>query len=226
MANQLQSLKQKWIVLSKRDRVLLFMVSLFANIGLIDTYLTNPIRQQKAVAEQEIVKLAEDTAKVEQQMRKLNTTDPSANTVLQQQIAHTKAQIAQQESKLKNLGNMMVPPQEINALMRQLLQQHPQVRVVDMESLPPVSFLKKLTGDKTTEVLPQNSPIDLGTMYQHSVRIKLQGDYAALTRYAADLKALGTKASWEMAEFKSNYPEAEMTIEVYTLSPNKAWLGI
>lgn len=226
MANQLQALNQKWVVLSKRDRMMLFFVGLFAIVGLLDTYLTDPIRQQKAVTEQELAKLAEDTANIEIQMRKLNNTGVAANTQLQQEIQQTKAQIALQENTLKNLGSMMVPPQEITALMRKLLQQHSQVRVVEMESLPPVSFLKKLTGDKTAEVLPQNSPIDLGTMYQHSVRIKLKGDYAALTRYAADLKALGTMASWETAEFKSNYPEAEMTVEVYTLSPNKAWLGI
>lgn len=226
MANQLQVLNQKWVVLTKRDRVMLFLVGLFGIAGLLDTYLTDPIRQQKVIATQELEKLAADTAKVELQMTKLSASGESASTRLQQEIQAYKTQIAIQEKTLKDLGSMMVTPQEITALMRKLLQQHDNVRVINMESLVPVSFIKKLTTDKLASAESAATQIDIGVMYQHSIRLKLQGGYLALMGYVSDLKALGTTVAWEKAEFKSNYPDAELTLEVYTLSPEKAWLGI
>lgn len=226
MVNQFQVVNQKWVVLSKRDRLMLFLVGLFGIAGLLDTYLTEPIRQQKVIATQELDKLASDTANVELQMTKLSASGESANSALQKQIQNYKTQISLQEKTLKDLGSMMVTPQEIAGLMRNLLQQHEQVRVMSMESLPPVSFVKKLTADKSAVANPADPQVDLGVMFQHVIRLKLQGGFMALMQYVADLKALGSVVGWENAELKSNYPDSELTLEVYTLSPQKPWLGI
>jgi MSHA biogenesis protein MshJ len=63
-------------------------------------------------------------------------------------------------------------------------------------------------------------------VYQHAVKVRLKGKYFALMAYAQSLKAIGSTLAWENAELKADYPESELTVQVYTLSGENAWLGI
>lgn len=230
MANLLQSFNQRWVILTKRDRMMLFLVGLFGVVGLMDTYVTDPVRQQTATAEEELVKLQADTAKVQVQITKLNTAVTDANSPIQQQISQLKADIASQEQALLTLGSMMVKPQQMAEVMKKLLKQHADVQVVAMESLPPVSFVKKhLPAADASAGAVATAPemsLEIGALYQHTLRLKLSGAYLPLMHYVADLKAQGNSIAWENADFKASYPQAELTLELYTLGTDQAWLGI
>lgn len=227
MANLWMTLNQKWVVLSKRDRMMLFMVGMFAVLGLTDTYLTDPVRQQARLTEEELLKMQQDTAKVQQQIVLLKAGATAENNPLQKEINQVKADIAAQEKVLLNVGSMMVAPQQITGVMKKLLTRHSDVQVVTMESLPPESFVKKHVAETASTVVESNtSAVDVGMLYQHSIRLKLSGSYLALLNYVSDLKALGNTIAWESAELSAKYPHTELTVEMYTLSPEKAWLGI
>lgn len=226
MADYLKNISQRWVILSKRDRLMLFMVGLFAILGLMDTYLTDPVRQQKQVTEAEVVRLQADTAKVQVQIAQLKASNTQSNSPLRQEISQLKTQIAAQEALLHNLGSMMVSPQQMTGVMKQLLQQHAEVKVVSMESVAPVSFINKHLQASGTAASPESADVGIGILYQHTVKLKLEGGYLALMHYVADLKARGAAIAWEAAELKASYPKTELMLEIYTLSTEKAWLGI
>lgn len=233
---QLHILNGKWLALSKRERWMIFGAGLFAVVGLLDTFLLEPQRAQLNSTQQEIVTIQNETAKLTEQMTTLaSQTQPTpANNATQHEIDEVNQKIASQTSDLVRISAYMVPPQEMVLLLRKLLQKHADVQVVEMQSLPVADFIEKqrkliqtqtaATGNAqaVSDDIWQNVP----HVYQHAVKVKLKGKYFSLMAYAQSLKDIGQRVAWENAELKSEYPESELTVQVYTLSGENAWLGI
>lgn len=219
--DQLKQVLQKWLVLSKRDRLMLFLVGLFAILGLSDTYLTDPLRQEIALKHIEIAQFEQEIAKAKLNVAEAKAGLTGAANPLQQQIDAINADITSQEKKLAEIGKIMVSPKDILPVLKKLLAQHKDVSVLAMETMPPTGFIKKHVG-QNADVSAAATP----TLYQHTIKLRLSGNYLALGRYVADLKKLGQTIAWEAAELKSNYPENELTLEIYTLSSQLVWMGI
>ncbi len=235
---QLNTLNSKWLALSKRERWMIFGAGLFAVVGLMDTFLLEPQRAALASTQQEITKIQNDTATLTEQMTTIASQaapKPESNAI-QREIAAVNTKIANQSSDLVRISSYMVPPQEMVVLLKKLLQQHTDVQVIEMQSLPVTDFIEKQRKliqeqkapasnnpqDTTAEDIWKNVP----HVYQHAVKVKLKGKYFSLMSYAQSLKAIGQRVAWENAELKADYPESELTVQVYTLSGENAWLGI
>lgn len=234
---QLQTMVNKWQVLSKRERWMIFGAGLFAVVGLLDTFLLEPQRVQLAATQQEIVKIQNDTSSLTEQMTTIATqaAPQPASNAFKHDIDETNQKINSQSAELVKVSSYMVPPQDMVAFLKKLLQQHADVQVIEMQSLPVVDFI-----DKQRKLLQSAASSEAGStqasaeevwknvphVYQHAVKVRLKGKYFALMAYAQSLKAIGQKLAWENAELKADYPESELTVQVYTLSGENAWLGI
>lgn len=233
---QLHILNGKWLVLSKRERWMIFGAGLFAVVGLMDTFLLEPQRVQSISTQEEIAKIQTDTAALTEQMTTLaSQAQPTpANNAFQHEIDEVNKKIASQTSDLVRISAYMVPPQEMVLLLRKLLQKHSDVQVIEMQSLPVADFIekqRKVIQAQTASVNGTQSAADdiwqnVPHVFQHEVKVKLKGKYFALMAYAQSLKDIGQRVAWENAELKADYPESELTIQVYTLSGENAWLGI
>ena len=234
---QLHILNSKWLALSKRERWMIFGAGLFAVVGLLDTFLLEPKRVQLNSTQQEILKIQNDTATLTEQMTTIasQAAPKPENNAFQREIDAVNAKIASQSSDLVKISAYMVPPQEMVLLLKKLLQNHTDVQVIEMQSLPVTDFIekqRKLIQEQTapTPNNQQNPAEDIWQnvphVYQHAVKVRLKGKYFSLMSYAQSLKAIGQRVAWENAELKADYPESELTVQVYTLSGENAWLGI
>jgi MSHA biogenesis protein MshJ len=62
-------------------------------------------------------------------------------------------------------------------------------------------------------------------MYQHSVEITLQGSYADLHDYLAQLERSPLQMFWgRLSLDAARYPRLQLMLTVHTLSLSKAWL--
>lgn len=225
---QWQMLSQKWTLLSKRDRVMLFAVGLFAIAGLMDTYLINPLRQQIDSHRQEIQKVQQETLDAQQELAVLQTAPKQETNPLQLQINTIKQEIKDQQTQISEVSGMMISPTESLAVLKKLLLRHKNVHVISIETLAPESFLKKhiLTPRDESQTTATQVVGNFDGVYQHNIKLQLSGSYFALLQYIRDLKKLGNQIAWESAELKSKYPENELTIVVFTLSDKRVWMGI
>ena len=217
---------------------MIFGAGLFAVVGLMDTFLLEPQRVQAASTQQEILKLQNDTAAMTEQMATLASQaapQPGSNA-LQREIDDVNQKSASQGEDLVSISAHMVPPQEMVLLLKKLLQQHSDVQVMEMQSLPVADFIEKQRKLIQAQAAPGSAGnTDAATadawqhvphVYQHAVKVKLKGKYFALMAYAQSLKAIGQRVAWDSAELKAEYPDSELTVQVYTLSGENAWLGI
>jgi MSHA biogenesis protein MshJ len=226
--NYFSSLSQKWVVLSKRDRGMLFAVGLFAIAGLTDTYLTNPVRVEVNTVQEDLQRVQQDTAKTKQELASLQSGAQQVISPLKQQMNTLQHEIDDQKTQIAQVSGMMVSPSESVEIVKKLLLKHKDIQVLVFETLPPESFLQKhivqaLDAKQDTSV---PTPTNFDGVYQHGIRLQLNGSYAALLQYVADLKKLGNQIAWESAELKAKYPVNELTLVIYTLSPQRVWMGI
>jgi len=236
---QLQTATNKWLALSKRERWMIFGAGLFAVVGLMDTFLLEPQRAQLISTQDEIVKIQNDTVALTEQMTMMaaQSAPPPATNALQHEIDETTQKIVSQSADLVKVSSYMVPPQEMVPLLKKLLQKHADVQMAEMQSLPVVDFIdkqrKQLQAQNKSDSPNASAPEvseeawkNVPHVYQHAVKLRLKGKYFALMAYAQSLKAIGHTLAWENAELKADYPESELTVQVYTLSGENAWLGI
>lgn len=228
MMNYFSTLSQKWVVLSKRDRVMLFTVGLFAIAGLMDTYLTNPVRVEASTVKEGLQSIQQDTANAHQELVKLQSDPQASINPIKQQMNALQREIDSQKTDIAQVSGMMVTPGESVEILKKLLLKHKDVQVVAFETLAPESFLQKHIPESadSKQELPVTTPNNFEGVYQHSIRLQLSGSYPALLHYVADLKKLGKQIAWESAELKAKYPVNELTLVLFTLSPQRVWMGI
>lgn len=227
MMSYFSTLSQKWVVLSKRDRMMLFGVGLFAIAGLVDTYLTNPVRVEANTSREELQRVQQETANKKQELATLQSGAQQQVNPVRQQMEALQQEIDIQKTMISEVSGMMVSPAESVEILKKLLLKHKDVQVVAFETLAPESFLQKhITGVAEKQDIAVQTPANFDGVYQHSIRLQLSGSYPALLQYVADLKKLGNQIAWESAELKAKYPVSELTLVLYTLSSDRVWMGI
>jgi MSHA biogenesis protein MshJ len=66
-----------------------------------------------------------------------------------------------------------------------------------------------------------------GGVFKHGVQITLQGSYGDMYEYLARLEKLPWHMFWSRASLSaSDYPHLTLTVTIYTLSLDKAWLVV
>lgn len=144
--------------------------------------------------------------------------------------AAPKAEIAQLEVKMTDLGrrlqaaeNGLVPPERMNALLEIILKRHPGLRMISLKTLKPVGILGG-GESKDGEKVEARSDFNI---YRHGVEVRLEGSFAELQAYVADLEKDQPGLLWgEIRLSAEDYPRNLLTVVVYTLSSDKAWLAI
>ncbi|MDP8566646.1 hypothetical protein [Methylophilus aquaticus] len=225
----LQDYQNKWSVMSKRERWMLFGTGLLGIIGLYDTFILEPLRQQSAVMTNDQVKMQEDIAKTKVLIATASTQASVVKSPVQLEIERLTQAIIEQRNGLVDVANIMVGAGEMLPLLKNMLKKHDNIQLVKFESLPPQSFVKNhlQQAEAVAEAAQSASDMSgLDDIYQHTISLTIKGSYLAVLNYAEDLKSQHEKVAWETAELKADFPVVELTIHLYTLSMQKAWLGI
>ena len=215
---------------SQRERILLAVaavggVLLVGNALLVDPSLSRA-RQLQRLTEQAQADIATVGAQAEVVRAQLRV-DPDAGR--KAEIQRLKDSLRTLEGDLKSLEDRFVPPGQMNELLENLLARHARLRLVSLRSVPPVNLAQAApqansTGGQPAEVA--NLPDALG-LYKHGVELRLEGSYADLHAWLSQLETSQRKLLWGDVRFSVvEYPRAVMTLTVYTLSTDKAWLAI
>jgi MSHA biogenesis protein MshJ len=151
--------------------------------------------------------------------------DPDAGR--KAEIARLKAALATVENNLKALEGSLVPPEQMNSLLEQLLASNTRLRLVSLKSLAPINLAAAGKTEEAAKLpLPAAQTKELG-LYKHGVEIRLEGSYADLYAWMSQLESTQRKLLWGDVRFTVvEHPRSVLSLTVYTLSTDKAWLAI
>lgn len=218
-----------------RERVLIYIVAVLSVVGVMQNLLLGPADAKYKAA---VASLSDKQAQLSQVRSKIATLrspygDPDyAN---RERLKFLKKLDAHNAELLKNVQRSLVPPGQMAGLIESMLNRNRQVKLLALKTLPATSLVSKEAKDVKEKAAPASSifadlagkPANEQTLYRHTVEMTLEGSYLDLMNYLAALENLSWKMYWESVKLDvDSYPRARLTIRVYTLSLDKAWLSV
>ncbi|UCV19888.1 type II secretion system protein GspM [Ferribacterium limneticum] len=225
LCQQWNSLNRKYAALSRRERVLVALALVLGPLLIGNALFVDPQWNRSKAMQNSIATQSTTLATMQMQAASLQqelNVDPDAGK--KAELATLVAQREQLDEQLRQVGAALVRPEDMNSLLEGLLVRHSGLRLISLKTQAPQSVLREKEAVKEADGKPVERSFDL---YRHGVEIRLEGSYGQLQAYLVQLEKLPQRLLWGQLSYRViDYPRSEMTLTVYTLSPDKTWLTL
>lgn len=225
---QWEKLSEKVSAISIRERVLIFAAAAFLVVSLVTTFLLDPqLLKQKKMTEQ-VIQQQEKIKEIQSQVEGIiQAKNAQSTSPLRLQLNKVKEEIEEGNLFLKGNRENLVEPDKMADLLRQVLSKNTNLQLVNLQTLP-VTPLFEVGAEATAPATAvQDKSKAESQIFKHGVELTVKGNYLELMQYLSALERMPTQMFW--AKVKMNvvkYPDAELTLNLYTLSLDKVWLQI
>ena len=223
MSNSLEQeytkLSSKFLNVSSREQLLILFCGLAVVILMMYTFLLEPLidhskklQQNSSSAAKEIITLEAQVANLSDKLK----TDP--NSPIRDRIAGLKQQIHDISNQLKTQTSKLVPADKMASMLESVLAGSKGLKLIELQSIAPVPIL--------LEQHKEGEEPKVG-LYRHGVTLKFEGNYFDIQQYLEKLESLQWQFYWKKFDYLvGDYPTASIELEIYTLSTNKAFIGV
>lgn len=215
--------------MSLRERVLIFAAVAFMLVALTQVLFLDPLLAEQKRLSAQVVQQQEKMKEIWAQMEALRQAKKNdATSPLRQRLSQIKQQLADGDAYMQSRRDRLVQPEKMADLLQQVLDKNGQLQLVNLQTLPAAPLIEKAAKPEGAGTVPASTAAELDKqVFRHGVQITVRGGYLDLLQYLTALEQLPTKMFWGMTKMNVvQYPTAELTLTLYTLSLNKTWLQI
>lgn len=210
--------------MSLRERVMIFVAAAFVVIALLNSMLLDPLLAKQKSLSAQLVQQQEKVKELQGQMQALvQARSDAERSPLRQRIVSLQAKLREQETYLQSRRDRLIQPEKMAGLLEQVLMQHGRLQLVELKTLP-VDFLIPQAADATVGGQAAGGQSQI---FKHGVQISVRGSYPDMLRYLEALEKLPAQMFWgEVALNVDQYPDALLTLTLYTLSLDRTWMTV
>lgn len=230
---QLKKIAEKINSLSLRERAMVF-VGVIAVIFLFwDLVLMTPLElEQKKIISSLNKKNTERILLVTsmQDSIKKNAVDPDKENLLKLKALRSK--LINVQANIEASTENLVSPEEMPKILETVLHKTRGLTLLNLRSLGAKPLVTIDVEDEAKEKIESNNKAKLsvdnmGNAYRHGLRVEFEGDYLTTLNYLKQLEELEWGFFWDNFEFNvDEYPNAKASVEIFTLSLKKEWIGV
>ena len=250
MKARLQALANRINARTLRERIMLFAAAAAAIVFLLFALYLNPLLAKRAALRAQVAQQRDNIVGIDGEISgTLQAFALDPNAAANARLAALNAETAQLSASLRAMQKGLVAPERITPLLESILKANGRLQLVSMKTMPPSPFsdgafpLKPRTATPgmatlapmAASVVPASpapapvpapaTPSDL--LYRHGVELTVRGNYLDMVNYLDALEALPTQLFWGRAALEvEEYPNARLTLTVYTLSLDKKWMKL
>ena len=225
LRQQFKQIETRIDALSLRERGILFLTILGVLFWIATGVVFSSLRQEQQRLEQTVRgKLNElQTINTQNEATRIRLAqDPEA--LAKAKVAELKERLKTDEASVAHIIRGLVPPRDMPQLVQQILAKNQGLQMIKLENLPAEALDE---GKAAAAGQPVATTNNAARAYRHGVRIELRGRYVDIVRYLRALESLPSKVFWGEVRFESEaYPLSRVTLVIYTISLNKAWLEV
>ncbi|HWN30466.1 MAG TPA: MSHA biogenesis protein MshJ [Burkholderiales bacterium] len=213
-----KTLSDKVDGMSPRQRGLIFAVAASIVVALVSSLLIEPqLAKQKVLSrktEQQQSEIKSIQAQL-QAMAEVRKIDPDAAN--RAELESLRLQLVQLKASLQVKQQHLIPPDKIAGLLEEILSRNRQLQLISLRNLP----ASAVTGEEEQAAAVEKE------FFKHGIEMTVSGSYFDLLDYMVQLEKLPWQMFWGKASLVvETYPVSRMTLTLYTLSLDKAWLVI
>ncbi len=215
---------------------LLILVIALAAIGLIWFYVfAAPVNATRVHLEQRFASakaaLAQISAKERDYVAAFNNDSSAAK---KRELQSLKAKLDSLDSELQSLSVGLLPAQLLPQVLHDVLEKSASLALLSLTKGRAEELLLRdveAAGiDLTLDNVAANAVADLSSdsvrIFKHSVVIKLEGSYFQVRDFLDNMESLPWQFYWQSLDYRVlQHPRALVTLEFYTLSTEKGFLG-
>jgi MSHA biogenesis protein MshJ len=239
-------LARRFAALSQREKLLVAGLLALGLPGAIIGIWVEPTWRTQKVLKADLVRIQEEAAK---QPSPIITVDP--NPQARAELEALEARLASAEQDFAEQAKGLGQPGEMVNLLEKLLARHPGVRLNALRSLPsallqpagtpgasqaspPASAAPTQPANPAAAASGANPPASgqaaatqTIAIYRHGIELELEGGWGALRSYLAEIERIPRPLQWGQLKLTAQtYPQVRMTVSLYTLSLESAWLQL
>lgn len=222
-----------WLVridaLSLKERSLVLAATLLTLLMGWDHWLMQPLDHARAKLQNDVVALdrtLKETEIMAGSVISSGNVDPDA--AVRASVARDRAELATFESEIEAKIGRMVPPEQMAQVLESVLTQFDKLQFLGLEGLgvePLIAAVEETAKTAAGAASPAETTDKRA--YRHGIRIRFSGSYLDAVAYLRVLEKLPWGFFWDRIELEAGeYPRAEGSIVVYTLSLDRAWIGV
>ena len=231
MKAQWQKLAARYDAMQLRERWLVALAILGGIIMIGYSFVIDPALKRAKMAERGAVEQSAQLSSVQAQIRVLQSPENNPDVAAKAELSALKTKLAELAGRLEALESTLVPPQRMPVLLEDMIGRKSGLRLLSLKTLPVAPLIEKKAGteEKDTKESAAKAADDRmnssAGLYKHGVEIKLEGSYQELAGYLERLEKSGQKLLWRSVSLSAEkHPQLVLTLMVYTLSLDRAWL--
>ncbi len=215
--------------LELRQRGLLFF-GIVVMVYLVWAHLfMDPLDARRKTLSSQVSQVRAEIDNLNAQIGKLarsRVDDPNAPA--RERLVGLRAEAADLNERLEELTESLIPPKEMARVLESLLNRDTRLRLVRLEGLgfaPLVELTDSGDGDDASTVNASESA--LPGLYKHGLRMVFEGTYLDALELLRAVEELPWNFIWSrIALDVDEYPVSRVTVELYSLSFDEAWLEV
>lgn len=233
MNSALKRYAKRLDMLSERERVAVGSAGALLILFVLYLLSIGPNLEQRRALDARIADQAKQLTAAQAQQQELTRVlqqDPDA--AMRADLDQKHRRIAELDAQLAGLQRMLIAPDQMPVVLRQLVGQGHGIRLVSLRNLPAVA-IGQGEGAESSKAEPQKSqppkPESSGTehsVYKHGVEVVVAGSYFDLLDYLDRLEKQPWQMYWGKTVLSADYPKVVVTLTLYTLSLDKSWLVV
>jgi MSHA biogenesis protein MshJ len=219
LSQEYKKLSVKFIKISLREQVLILFCGMAVVILIMYTFLLEPLLDNSERLKRNDMSATKEITSLKDQVTKLSdrlSIEP--NKPMLERIDVLQRQIENIDTRLETQTSYLVPANKMASMLESVLTDSKRLKLIELRSIPPLRLLSE-----------QNEVIDepvIG-LYQHGVTLIFEGSYFDIQQYLAKLESLPWQFYWKKFDYQvGDYPTASVELEIYTISTNKAFIGV
>ena len=222
-----EKLARRFNVLKSRERAMVFMagVAIIGGLGFA-LWIDGAMTRQKIVTAS-VEKHRNDLAQLQRQNAELSLVlKQDLDVEGRKRVEDLRRQLGGYDKELRGVQHGLVPPNRMVKVLEDMLNRDSHVRLVKLRSLPVASLVEPAAGAADGAAAKPPAPGN-NLVYQHGLELTVEGSYLDLLEYQSRLEKLPWRMFFARTSVNSaDYPKVLMTITLYTLSLEEAWLVV
>ena len=213
--------------MSLRERAVIFLAAAFVVVASVNAVLLNPLLVKQTALSAQLVQKQEKMKELQAQLQAHSQARRDDQySPLRTRLAQLKQRLQEQDGYLQSHRDRLVEPDKMAELLEQVLNKNDKLQLVELKTLP-----ASLLVEKPQAAASQSPAADLSVgqkqVFKHGIQITVRGGYLDMLRYLAALEKMPVQMFWgEVSLSVEKYPDAVLTLTLYTLSLDKTWLTV
>jgi MSHA biogenesis protein MshJ len=216
----LQARERGWLAAAILGGVIMLGFSLF-----IEPAMTRARLAERAMSEQQV-----QIASVQAQIQALQSPAQDPDVAARAELSRLKKELGELASRLSALEKSLVPSRRMAGLLEDMIGRKSALRLLSLKTLPVAPLLDKKTektamDESSAPKAAEPQPNQSAGLFKHGIEIKIEGSYQDLMAYLERLEKEKLKLLWSnVSLYADKHPKLVLTLTVFTLSLDRAWL--